>query len=552
MKITSIPQIYRNVNRWGEILSVLSKYGLADWISRFDVSFARALLKNRNGEVLANQSRETRIRLAMEELGPAFIKLGQILSTRPDQIGAALAHELQKLQTSVPADPPEVVRETVEAELGQPLDDLFAEFDEHPSASASIGQVHCARLHSGEQLVVKVQHRDVQQRFHVDLDILTGLAQLAEKVDELRPYRPQATVAEFQRTLRRELDFSREERHLQTFNRNFAGNRAVRFPQSYPHLSTSRVMTMERLDGVKLSDSAALAQAEFDMQEVARNGAQVYLEMIFEHGFYHADPHPGNLVLLPGGVIGVLDAGMVGRLDETLREDIEDMLWAITTQDPQQLTSIVMRVGMVPAGLDETTLHLDLADFVAHYTSQPLDAFDLGGALTEIIEITRRYQIILPAGMAMLLKVLIMLEGTAQLLSPNFSLMEVFLPHQKRLQMRRLSPFRRAKKIRRIYGELEHLAEVLPRRLRDILLQVERGSFDVHLDHRGLEPSVNRLVLGMLASALFLGSSLLLSQGVWVFHGISIPGALGCGVAVALGLRLLRAIRKSGHLDRRR
>ena len=506
-------------------------------------------LKNRNGEVLANQSRETRIRLAMEELGPAFIKLGQVLSTRPDQVGAALAHELQKLQANVPADPPEVVRETVETELGQPLEQLFAEFNEQPSASASIGQVHCARLHSGENLVVKVQHRDIQQRFNVDLDILTGLAQLAEKVEELRPYRPQATVAEFQRTLRRELDYSREERHLQRFSRDFAGNPGVYFPRTYPHLSTNRVMTMERLDGVKLSDRDVLASASFDMQEVARNGAQIYLEMIFEHGFYHADPHSGNLVLLPGGVIGILDAGMVGRIDETLREDIEDMLWAITTQDPQQLTSIVMRVGMVPMGLDETALHLDLADFVAHYTNQPIDAFDLGGALTEIIEITRRYHIILPAGMAMLLKVLIMLEGTAQLLAPKFSLMEVFLPHQKRLQMRRMSPVRRVKKMRRIYGELEHLAEILPRRLRDILYQVECGSFDVHLDHRGLEPSVNRLVLGMLASALFLGSSLMLSFKVppllfneSSFLGItqiSVLGLAGCTVSLLVGLRLL-------------
>ena len=552
MKISSIPQIYRNVNRWGEILSVLSKYGLADWISRFDVSFARALLKNRNGELLANLSRETRIRLAMEELGPAFIKMGQILSTRPDQIGVALAHELQRLQANVPADPPEVVREMVEGELGTPLELLFAEFDEEPMASASIGQVHRARLHSGEELVVKVQHQGIEHRFNVDLDILSGLAQLADKVEELRPYRPQATVAEFQRTLRRELDFSREQRHLQRFSRNFADNPHVHFPDTYPHLSTSRVLTMERLEGAKLSDSDALERVDCDLQDVAGYGAQIYLEMIFEHGFYHADPHPGNLVVLPGGVIGILDAGMVGRIDDALREEIEDMLWAITTQDAQQLTSIVTRVGMVPLGFDETALHLDLADFVAHYANQPLDAFDLGGALTEIIEITRRYHIILPAGIAMLLKVLVMLEGTAQLLSPSFSLMEVFLPHQKRMQLRRMSPVRHVKKMRRIYGELEHLAEFLPRRLRDILQQVESGSFDVHLDHRGLEPSVNRLVLGMLASALFLGSSLMVSRSVWAFHDISVPGAIGCAVSVALGLRLLRAIRKSGHLDQRR
>ncbi len=552
MKITAIPNVYRNVNRWGEILTILSKYGLAGWISRFDLAIVKGFLKNRDGEALAHLSRETRIRLALEELGPTFIKLGQILSTRPDQVGMPLAQELQKLQTAVASDNGQTVRATIEAELGQPLDALFQDFDTTPVASASIGQAHRARLHSGDDVVVKVQHAGIRRRMEVDLDILAGLAQLADRLPELRPYRPQATVAEFRRVVRRELDFAREARNLQQFSRNFAGSPHVRIPRLYSKLSTARVLTMEWLDGMKLSDSAVQQLPSTDRCQITRHGADMYLEMIFHHGFYHGDPHPGNLVVLPNGTIGLLDFGMVGRLDEQLREDIEDMLGAIVSQDGQQLTSLVMRLGAVPPGLDEPALSVDLAEFVVHYANQPVDSFDLAGALCEMIEIIQRYRIVLPPSLAMLIKVLVMLEGTARMLEPGFSLMELIQPYQKTVLRRRLSPARQARKLRRIYSEVEQLAEVLPRRLREILQQVETGKFDVHLDHRGLEPSVNRLVLGMMASALFLGSSLLISRDVWPLWGVSVPGTLGVLLSGFLGWRLLRAIGKSGRLDRRK
>jgi ubiquinone biosynthesis protein len=274
MKITTIPNVYRNVNRWGEILTILSKYGLAGWIGRFELPLVARFLKNRDGEALAHLSRETRIRLALEELGPTFIKLGQILSTRPDQVGMPLAHELQKLQTSVACDKPEAVRETIESELEHPLTVLFLDFDPTPLASASIGQVHRARLHSGEHVVVKVQHAGIRRRMEVDLDILAGLAQLAEKLPELQPYRPQATVTEFRRVVRRELDFAREARNLEQFARNFNGNPHVRLPQLFANHSTSRVLTMEWLDGAKLCDPSVPQTPDVDLSQVARHGAE--------------------------------------------------------------------------------------------------------------------------------------------------------------------------------------------------------------------------------------------------------------------------------------
>ncbi len=551
MRIRAIPQIYRNANRWGEILSILSKYGLAGWLSRFEFAAGKNWLKNRSGEVLANQSRETRIRLALEELGPTFIKLGQIMSTRPDIVGGVLADELEKLQTKVPADSHSQVTQIIQDELGQSFDEIFAEFSTEPVASASIGQVHRARLNTGEEVAVKVQHHDIHHLVSVDLDIFMGLAQLAERLPELRSYRPCTTAAEFQRALRRELDFTRERRHLEQFATTFEEDERVKIPRVFPAYCSDRVLVMEWLDGIPLSAPERARAAGIDLATVTRNGAEVYLEMIFQHGVYHADPHPGNLLLMADGGIGLLDFGMVVRVEVGLREDIEDLLLAIVEQDADRLVAVVMRVGAVPMGLDETSLSLDLSDFVAHYAHQSVDQFELTAALTEMFDLMRRYEILLPAPMALLLKVLVMLEGTAQRLQPNFSLMEVLEPYQRKIVARRLSPARQLRKAKRLAYEMQQLAEVVPRRLRDILQQVQSGRFDVHLDHRGLEPSVNRLVLGMLTSALFLGSVLLVTHQVWPFREVSVPGALGLGLSAAMGLRLLRAISKSGHLDRR-
>jgi ubiquinone biosynthesis protein len=556
--ITSIPQIYRNLNRTVEILSVLSKYGLANWVARLDLEFAKELFKTPNGEVLARHTPETRVRLALGELGPTFVKLGQVLSTRADLIGVRLAEELQKLQDSLPADCPDQVRATIESELGQPLESLYGEFETTPLASASIGQVHGARLISGQSVVVKVRHAGIEDKVRVDLDILTGLAQLVERLPEFKNYRPQAVVAEFQRTLMRELDFLRESRSMQQFAQDFASDPYVKVPRAYPDLSTRQVLTMERLDGIKLSETERLKESGADLALICRRGAELYLEMIFTLGYYHADPHPGNIVVLPGNVIGLLDFGMVGRIDEQLREDIEEMLLAIAARDAVHLTYVITRVGAAPADLDQAGLSLDVSEFIAHYSNQRLDELELSELLNDMIEIIRRYQIMLPARIALLIKMLVILEGTSRLASPSFSLTEVLVPYQRKMMLRRLSPARQVKKLRRLYSELERLAAVLPRGVMDILQQVQTGRFDIHLDHRGLEPSVNRLALAMLASALFLGSSLMLSQKVpplmnipWIAREISILGLLGCCVSVGLGLRLLRAINKSGHLDRR-
>jgi ubiquinone biosynthesis protein len=559
--------LFRNVRRSWEIIAVLRKYGLADWLRRTNVELPKGV--DGEGEVSLVLTREARIRLALTELGPTFIKLGQLLSTRPDLAGVELANELKQLQSATPADSPEQVRTIVETELGQTIEELFDEFDLVPIASASIGQVHKARLKTGERVVVKVQHANIESKVKEDLEVLANLAQLAEQFEDFQPYRPKVNSAEMARTLRRELDFGREERNLHQFNLLFQDDQTICIPRAYTDLSTTRVLTMSMVDGHPISDAPALDAAGINREEVARRGAELYLQMIFIHGFFHADPHPGNILILPGDVIGLIDFGMVGRIEERLREDIEEMLLALVQHDVPMLVRILKRIGQTPPNLDESALANDVADFVGNYSTQSLDQFDLSGALLDMTNIIHRYRIMLSPQVAMLIKVLVTLEGTVKLLSPKFSLMEVMQPFQKQMLLRRLSPARQIRKMRRLWVELEHLAEVVPQQVTRILEQVQAGKFDVHLDHRGLGPSVNRLVLGMLASALFLGSSWMLANRVepmlfpkelfgydltvegWIPRP-SLLGLLGCITSILVGFRLLWAIGKSGHLDQKK
>ena len=541
------------MGRWREILAVLSKYGLATWIGRLGPDFTKDILKARGGAAIAREPVEARLRMALAELGPTFIKLGQILSTRPDLVGVKLAEEFQQLQANAPSDPPKDIRKLIESELGKPVEQLFASFEPEAMASASIGQVHRAQLHSGEAVVVKVLHTDIEKKVAVDMDILAGLALMAEMIPEFRNYRPQAIVAEFQRSMRRELDFGREQRNIQQFTHDFRHDRTVHIPRTYPKLSSRRVLTMELLDGIKLSERKRLAEANIDTDELARRGAAICLKMIFENGFYHADPHPGNLLAMDGCRVGLLDFGMVGRIDERLHEDVSEMLVALSNLDAEHMTSMILRLGKTPADLDRSALALDVADFLSYYGGQSLERFDLGGALNEMMEQVRRYRIMLPARIVMLLKALVTLEGTARLISPKFSLVEMIRPYRRTLLLRRFSPRRRLRKLHRLFSELEHLLDILPQGIADVLEQMQTGRFDIHLDHRGLEPSVNRLVLGMLASALFVGAALMLSFKVPPpIFGISAPGLAAAVISFSLGLRLWRAINKSGHLDRKK
>jgi len=551
MKFAALKRLERNVHRAGEIIGVLAKYGLADWVKGLDYPWIQDRIHSCDGQSIPDLKIEERMRLAFTELGTTFIKFGQVLGTRPDLIGLEVARELAHLQIATPADPFETVRATIEADLGNPLNKSLAHFQHAPMASASIAQAHLARLHSGEEVVVKVQHAGIAEKIMPDLDILAELAELAEHyAPQARLYQPAAVVRQFRHALLRELDFTIERRNIEEFTAHFATDDTVRFPRPYAPCSTRRVLTMERLDGILCADSAALAESEADLNEFARRGATMYLQMIFRDGFYHADPHPGNLMLLPGGVVGVLDCGMVGRLDDELSEGIDDMLMAVVNNNPADLGEIILRLGAAPPATPRDQLQADLADFIADYVGHSIQDINVSGALNSLLGIIRRYHITLPVPLSLLLRTLVELEGTAQQLSPKFSLAEVFRPFYTTMVRRRLSMRRILGRLQHAYRDWERLAESLPRDLGDVLKRVRDGTFFVHLEHRHIDPAINRLVLGIMTAALLVSSALLWSmKAPPMVAGVSVFGAAGYIIAAYLGWRLLRAIKKSDDID---
>jgi ubiquinone biosynthesis protein len=543
MHLRSLPQLSRSVRRISEVVAVLAKYGLADWLSGTEFERSKKLFVGKEGELLAKESRAARIRLAVTELGTTYIKFGQMLSTRPDLVGQETADELARLQEGVPPDPPEVTFATVAAELGRPVNEMFSEFDPTPIGSASIGQVHAARLIEGFEVVVKVQHPGIEARIRDDLEILRRLAALAEASTALQRYQPAAIVQEFQRSITRELDFSREERNLQQFAANFAGDPSVYFPQVFSALGTGRVLTMELIRGASLHEPEQLDRVGVTREALARRGAAIWMEMVFRDGFFHADPHPGNILVLPGGVIGILDCGMVSRIDEGLRERIEECLVAVASHDGVHLARLLMQLCSARPEFDERSFTADVSDYVAFYGKQSIDRLQLGGALNEMVGILTRYQLILPGGISTLIKTFVMLEGTARLLSPEVNVLELIESYQRKIFLRRLSPRAQRRKWKRVLGEWRHLGEKLPGGIGDMFEKIQSGKFDIHLEHRRLEPFVNRLAMGLITSALFLGSSLLLSNQVPpVTGGYSLPGVIGCLLSVALGARLVKKI----------
>ena len=385
----------------------------------------------------------------------------------------------------------------IESELGNPIEELFAEFDEVAAASASIGQVHFATLHDGTKVVVKVQHSDIEKKIRSDLDIMHAVAQLAENYSEdAARFKPVDTLEEFSRTLLAELDFTQERRSLDRFTENFSQDPEVTIPRAYGEFSSRRVLTMDRLDGINLSKTEQLREQGYDLSLLAERGANVFLNMIFRDGFYHADPHPGNILALPESHIGLLDFGMVGRIDDKLREQFEDLLIAASDQDSLALCDSICQLGSAPKDLDTDQLRVEMSEYVAVYGGQSLDEFDVGGSLNRMMEIVRRFKIILPSRVSMLIKVLVMLEGTASELNPQFNLAEILEPHKKKIVQRRISPRRLMQKARRNAADWSRLAEMAPRELADILMQVKRGRFDVHLEHRKLDTLINRMITG--------------------------------------------------------
>jgi ubiquinone biosynthesis protein len=551
MKLDALNRLERHAKRLAEITGILGKYGLSNLFGDLKFPWLADKLRSSDGLALRSLNTPQRLRMALTELGTTFIKLGQMLSTRPDLLGPELTDELAELQSNVPADSAATAKAVIEEDLGSSLEELFASFEDEPMAAASIAQVHAATLKDGTRIVVKVLRSGVARQVETDLEIVQLLAELLERHSAiLRPYQPVAIVRQLRKSLLREIDFTVERSNLERFSENFGHDPFVHIPQVFPELCSRRVITMERLDGISGSDSAALQTSGEDLETFARHGAAMYLDMVFRDSFYHADPHPGNLILLAGGIVGVIDCGMVGRLDEYLLEDIESLLFAVVERDASEVVTLLMKLGAAGNGIDRDRFITDIGDFIADFVGRPLPDIQIGEALGTLFGIIRRYQVVLPPPLAMLLRTLILLEGTSRKFHPGLSLAELMAPYYSRILRRRMSPVRIAKKARRMYRDWDRLLGRLPRDLRDLLERFSDGTLTVHLDHRHLDPVVNRLVLGIIAASIFLGSSQLWSsQAPPLLGGVSVFGALGYATAIYLTWRVLRAVKKSGNIS---
>lgn len=551
MAIGRIRKATRHIARYREIFSTLVRYGLADWASRVDYELAKDLLQRQAPPELLSLSTPERIRRALMELGPTFIKFGQVLSVRPDLVGVALADELKLLQTSVTPDPAFEVERTIEAGLGKPLRELFSSFEAEPVASASIGQVHRAWLLTGEKVAVKVRHRDIVQMVNTDVEILADLAGLVEDyVEESRNYRPRETVAQFARTIKREMDFNREARNIRNLAEDLSGEEGLKIPAVYEDLCDSAVLVMEWMDGTPLTRVGELNLSPDETRDIARRGASLYLKMIFVNGYYHADPHPGNILVLPDGSLTLLDFGMMGRLSARMREYVEDLAGAIISRDSERITRVIVKAGETPPNLDETALGLDMTEFIAYYGSMPLSKIRLFEALNEMVGVIHRHHITLQAEIMMLIKTLVTLDGTARSLAADFNVLSLISPYHERLGGAGAYLRRRLTRASRFYDEIAVFAETAPPALADIIERLRRGTFEVHMEHRGLEHSANRLVFGILTAALFVGSALLLSFKVPpTLLGLSVLGLLGFAGSLFMGVRILWAIMVSGKLE---
>ncbi|MEZ5974550.1 MAG: AarF/UbiB family protein [Planctomycetota bacterium] len=546
MRLTSLAHYQRDTKRFAQIVAVLARHGLAQRLDRLEPDFLKRWLGHEDLSELADLPLGDRIRRACEELGPAFIKVGQVLSTRPDVIPPDIAQSLEALQAGTPPSPQEEIEAIIEEELGAPCRELFLNWNAEPLASASIGQVHRAQLPDGTHVVVKVQHPGIVQKIETDLAILMHLARFLEEHDpEMALYAPVALAQETKRTLLRELDFRRELRNQQAFERNFAGNESVRIPATYPDFSGSRVLTMEYLPGFPVSDRDRILREGLDPGDVALTGARAFLDMVFRDRLFHADPHPGNVLLLPDGSVGLLDFGMVGRLDEDTLDDLVDLLIGFVRSDADTITRAVLRLGSVPGDCDETALRRELTELQEELAGTPFGQLDAAQMLGQFTALIRTHHITLPGPLSLLIKVLVMLDGTSRSLDRDFNLVEILRPYCERAIKRRHSPRAQMQRIWDAGRDWTRLLERLPGTLDDFSRRFLSHAPSVDLQHKGLEVTVERLVSGILCAAMLLGGSIMWAlKAPPTILGISVLGFVATAVALLHGIRLLSQLGK--------
>jgi ubiquinone biosynthesis protein len=572
----------RDLGRLHEIASVLIRYGLGELVRRMGVGIAleragRVLHWKRAAE-LAHLEPPARMRRALEDLGPTFIKLGQVLATRVDLFEPEWIAEFGKLQDSVPPVPYADVKQQLGADLGGPPEEIFAAFDPEPMAAASIAQVYRARLKDGGEVMVKVRRPGVRPIIEADLRLLMRVAEFAEAENpEWRNFRPVQVARQFAQSLQRELNFSTECRNSEVVANNFAGYTdpdaaaaagatgeppaatppIIVIPRVYWQWTGERVCVQEFIGGIPGSNLAAADQAGYNRKVLSRRGSRAVLKMIVEDGFFHADPHPGNVFYLPGNRIAFIDFGMVGRLTQERRAQLIRLLLGLVQHEPERVADVMLDWAG-DGFVDEVSLVLEIQSFVDQYHGVPLRQLSLGAMLNDLAGILRSHRIALPADLALLIKAFITLEGMGRELDPDFDMAGEALPMLERALRAHYTPAALVKRGWRTAGGMLGLIADVPHDLSRLLRAARRGRLEIHIDvthlkrvGNQLDGAANRLVIGIVVAALIIGSSIVMTvPGGPKLLGLPFFGLLGYLGAATGGVWLLLSIWKSRKADR--
>ena len=551
----------RDLGRLQQIASVLVGYGFGDMVRRIGLAGAleRAgrLLHWQDPQAMAHMAPPERVRRALEDLGPTFVKLGQVLATRVDLFGPEWIAELGKLQNAVPPLPFERVRPQLVEDLGAEPEAVFAQLDEAPIAAASLAQTHRAWLADGTAVVLKIRRPGIRDTVEADLRLLARLAEIVEeRAPDLRRYHPAEVVQQFSASLRRELDFAAEGRNAERIAANFAGHDEVVVPRVYWEWTSERLNVQECLQGIAGTDLAAVDAAGLDRAQLAATGAGIVLKMVLEDGFFHADPHPGNIFYLPDGRIGVIDFGMVGRVSEQRRFQIVQLLHGLVERESAPVADVLMEWGEGGGEVDEARLQADVGAFVDQYRGVPLKDLHMGLMLTDVTTILRDNGLSLPPDLALMIKAFLTLEGMGRQLDPDFDMAGAARPFLQRVVLQRYSPRTLLKRGRRTALDAMELVGDLPRELRRLLRTARRGRLHMQVEVTSLKAfgeqvdrAANRLTMGVITAALVVGSSIVMNSaggGVssrWLL-ALGVLGFVGAGL---IGLWILLSIWRSGR-----
>lgn len=550
----------RHAGRYRTIAMALMRHGFGFMVEELGLHHLLSLPRRiMTHEVHASLTLGERIRRVLEDLGPTFVKLGQLASTRSDLLPDSIIQELVKLQDSVAPFSAETARSIVEQELDQPLDEIFQHFENTPIAAASIGQVHHAVLHGGQNVAVKIQRPGVMRTMSRDLEILHDLSALAEKkLDWAKQYGLTRMVEEFSRSLLAELDYSQEGRNAERIAGQLNEQDKVYIPAIYWDCSSARVLTMEYVEGITLNRREELLERGVKLETVARQLVEMMLNQIFIHGFFHADPHPGNVMLLDNGKLALIDFGMVGRLSEEMKDGLSAMVIALMRRNTDSMVRAILRLGVIPEDADRAGLHDDMDRLREAYYDIPFNQVSIGKALNDLFGIARKHRLVIPPDLAMLGKTMLTMEGVVASFDPSFSIVQMAEPFGRRLVKQRFSGSRLQRKILGGVADLAESLVELPSQARQLSALLSRGKLKVEigvpelkdLEHKfsrvgnRLSFSIVLLAFSIIMAGLIIGSSLRGEPSLlWDFPTVEI----GSVVALLMILWLLFSIFKSGR-----